>query len=60
MLGATGGVGVLEYGLPRQAADVFQDVMRAKSRDAQAWASLGIAELTANKLLAARNHYAMR
>jgi chloride channel protein, CIC family len=36
---------LIEYGSPRQATDVFQDVLRANSRDAQAWASLGMAEL---------------
>jgi CIC family chloride channel protein len=46
---------LLEYGSPRQAADVFQDVLRGNSRDAQAWAGLGMAELALEDYRAARN-----
>ena len=48
---------LLEYGSPRQAADVFREVLRANSRDAQAWASLGTAELAQQEYESARNAY---
>jgi tetratricopeptide (TPR) repeat protein len=46
---------LLEYGSPRQAADVFEDILRANNRDAQAWASLGTADLAQEDYHAARN-----
>jgi tetratricopeptide (TPR) repeat protein/CBS domain-containing protein len=48
---------LLEYGSPRQAAEVSQDVLRANNRDAQAWVSLGMAELAQDDYLAARNAF---
>jgi len=48
---------LLEYGSPRQAADVFQDVLRTNSRDAQAWSSLGMSELALEDYRAARNAF---
>lgn len=46
---------LLEYGSPRQAADVFEDILRANNRDAQAWASLGKADLAQEDYPAAGN-----
>jgi tetratricopeptide (TPR) repeat protein len=48
---------LLEYGSPRQAADVFHEVLRTNSRDAQAWASLGMAELAQEDYRATRNAF---
>jgi len=36
---------LLEYGSPRQAAEVFRDISRSNSQDQAAWAGLGAAEL---------------
>jgi len=48
---------LLEYGSPRQAADVFREILRTNSRDAQAWASLGMAGLAQEDYQAARNAF---
>jgi chloride channel protein, CIC family len=48
---------LLEYGSPRQAADVFRDVLRTNNRDARAWAGLGTAELALEDYRAARNAF---
>ena len=48
---------LLEYGSPRQAADVFREILRTNSRDVQAWASLGMAELAQEDYQAARNAF---
>jgi tetratricopeptide (TPR) repeat protein len=48
---------LLEYGSPRQAAEVFQDVLRANNRDAQSWASLGMAELAQEDYVASRTAF---
>ena len=48
---------LLEYGSPRQAADVLHDVLRTNNGDAQAWASLGMAELAQDDYRAVRNAF---
>jgi tetratricopeptide (TPR) repeat protein len=48
---------LLEYGLPRQAADVFRDVLRTNIGDPQAEAGLGMAELALEDYRAARNAF---
>jgi tetratricopeptide (TPR) repeat protein len=48
---------LLEHGSPRQAADVFRDVLRTNNRDARAWAGLGVAELVLEDYRAARNAF---
>jgi CIC family chloride channel protein len=48
---------LLEYGSPRQAADVFRDVLRINNRDSQAEAGLGMAELALEDYQAARNAF---
>jgi CIC family chloride channel protein len=48
---------LLEYGSPRQAADVFHDILHTNSRDAQSWASLGMAELAQEDYQTARNAF---
>jgi len=48
---------LLEYGSPRQAADVFHGLIRADSRDAEANAGLGAAELAQDDYAAARNAF---
>jgi tetratricopeptide (TPR) repeat protein len=48
---------LLEYGSPRQAADVFNDVLGSNSSDAHAWSGFGTAELALEDYRAARNAF---
>ena len=48
---------VLEYGSPRQAADVFREILRTNSRDPQTWASLGTSELAQEDYVDARTAF---
>jgi CIC family chloride channel protein len=48
---------LLEYGAPRQAADVFREMLRADNRDAQTWANLGASELAQEDYQAARTAF---
>ncbi len=46
---------LLTYGAPRQAADVFRELIRANNRDADAYAGLGAAQLAQDNYTAARD-----
>ncbi|HTR34539.1 MAG TPA: chloride channel protein [Bryobacteraceae bacterium] len=48
---------LMEYGAPRQSVSVFQDLLRSNSRDAQAWAGLGAAQLAQDNFAAARDAF---
>jgi chloride channel protein, CIC family len=48
---------LLSYGAPREAADVFRDVVRTDDRDANAYAGLGEAELALENYQEARNAF---
>jgi tetratricopeptide (TPR) repeat protein/CBS domain-containing protein len=48
---------LLDYGSPRQSADVFQDVLHTDSRDPHAWAGVGMAELALEDYRTARNAF---
>ena len=48
---------LLESGSPRQAADVFQDILHTNGHDAQVWASLGMADLALEDYSAARSAF---
>jgi chloride channel protein, CIC family len=48
---------LLQYGAPREAADVFRDLVHGNSRDGAAYAGLGAAELAQDDYLAARNAF---
>jgi chloride channel protein, CIC family len=49
---------LLSYGAPREAADVFRNVAQTDDRDAEAYASLGAAELALDNYLEARDAFA--
>ncbi len=53
---------LLSYGAPRQAADIFRDLLRANRSDADAYAGLGAAELAQEDYTGARgaNENALR
>jgi CIC family chloride channel protein len=48
---------LLEYGSPRQAADVFREILRTNSRDPQTWATLGTSELAQEDYVDARTAF---
>ena len=48
---------LLSYGAPREAADVFRDVVRTDDRDADAYAGLGEAELALENYQEARDAF---
>jgi CIC family chloride channel protein len=48
---------LLEYGSPRQSADVFRGLIRTNGRDAEAYAALGAAELVQDDYVVARNAF---
>jgi CIC family chloride channel protein len=48
---------LLSYGAPREAADVFRDVVRTDDRDAEAYAGLGEAELALENYPEARDAF---
>ena len=48
---------LLDYGSPRQAADVFREILRANNHDPRTWASLGMAELAQEDYQAARTAF---
>ena len=48
---------LLDYGSPRQAGDVFRDVLRNNTQDAEAYVGLGAAELAQDNYAAARNEF---
>lgn len=48
---------LVEYGAPGQAADIFRDLLSLDSRDAQAWAGLGEANLMQGLYLEARTAF---
>lgn len=48
---------LVEYGAPGQAADIFRDILRLDSRDAQAWAGLGEASLMQGQYSDARTAF---
>ncbi|MBV9769225.1 MAG: tetratricopeptide repeat protein, partial [Bryobacterales bacterium] len=48
---------LLGYGAPRDAADVFQNVIQTDSHDAEAYADLGTAELALNNYREARDSF---
>jgi len=48
---------LLSYGAPRQAADVFRDLLRANARDADTYAGLGAAELAQEDYTGARGAF---
>ena len=48
---------LLAYGSPRQAADVFHDVLNANNRDSQAWSGVGAAEIALEDYRAARTAF---
>jgi CIC family chloride channel protein len=48
---------VLEYGSPRQAADVFREILRTNPRDPRTWASLGTSELAQEDYVDARTAF---
>ena len=45
---------LLAYGSPRQAADIYRDILHGDSRDADAWSGLGAAEMQLEDYGAAR------
>lgn len=48
---------LLSYGAPREASDVFRDITRADTRNAQAYAGLGRAELALENYYEARQAF---
>ncbi len=46
---------LLQYGSPRQAADLFREIARSNVRDAAAWLGLGAAEFALDDYAAAAN-----
>ncbi|MGE5569230.1 MAG: tetratricopeptide repeat protein [Rhodospirillales bacterium] len=48
---------LVEYGAPGRASDIFRDILRQDSRDAQAWAGLGEANLMQGQYLEARTAF---
>jgi tetratricopeptide (TPR) repeat protein len=48
---------LLDYGSPRQSADVFRSLAREKNRDAEAYAGLGAAEFAQEQYSAAREAF---
>ena len=48
---------LLDYGSPGQAARVFRELLRLNSRDAQAWAGLGAAQLAQDDFEGARDAF---
>ena len=48
---------LLSYGAPREAADVFRDMVRTDDRDADAYAGLGEAELALENYQEARDAF---
>jgi CIC family chloride channel protein len=48
---------LLDYGSPRQSADVFRELVRANNRDAEAYSGLGAAEFAEERYAAAREAF---
>jgi tetratricopeptide (TPR) repeat protein len=48
---------LLDYGSPRQSADVFRGLVRENNRDAEAYAGLGAAEFAEDRYAAAREAF---
>ena len=48
---------LLEYGSPRQSADLFRDVTQSDPQDAAAWSGLGVAQFTLNDYPAAASAF---